>query len=283
MSSNILLKFKTDKIDLMLKRILLTITLFSFVFLQKQVSAQTYQQEKINFYDSHIVINQDGSLTVTETINVYANGSAIKRGIYRDFPTDYKTKWSLNTGTTFEILEIRKNDLIEPYHNERLSNGTRVYIGDANIYLTPGVHTYKIKYKTEDQLGFFEGHDELYFNAIGTGWEFVIDSATANIVLPNGVEPNVTKIEGYTGKQGSKEQAVKTNIYKIEDNTTNAFLETTRPLLPNEGLTVVVTWPKGFVNEPTKQQMLLSLLKKNIPVFSGILVTFFVLGYYFVF
>src|SRR5690606_6292260 len=44
-------------------------------------------QERILAYDSKVVVAVDGSLDVTERIKVRAEGSQIRRGIYRDFPT----------------------------------------------------------------------------------------------------------------------------------------------------------------------------------------------------
>ncbi|MEK6270420.1 MAG: DUF2207 domain-containing protein, partial [Planctomycetales bacterium] len=49
-----------------------------------------WSAEEINNYQSAIVVNKDGSLNVTETIQVTAEGNKIKRGIYRDFPTRYQ-------------------------------------------------------------------------------------------------------------------------------------------------------------------------------------------------
>ena len=49
-------------------------------------------KERILDFHSEIIVNQDGSMGVTETIRVRAEGAAIKRGIYRDFPTDYRDR-----------------------------------------------------------------------------------------------------------------------------------------------------------------------------------------------
>ena len=46
--------------------------------------------ERIRLFQSHVTVMPSGALTVTETITVVAEGNKIKRGIYRDFPTDYR-------------------------------------------------------------------------------------------------------------------------------------------------------------------------------------------------
>mgnify|MGYP006304161487 CR=1 FL=1 len=48
--------------------------------------------EEIIYFHSHIQVQQNGSMVVTETIQVQAEGNKIKRGIYRDFPTSYKDR-----------------------------------------------------------------------------------------------------------------------------------------------------------------------------------------------
>ena len=46
--------------------------------------------EYIESFHADIEVQRNGDLLVTETISVFAQGKAIKRGIYRDFPTRYR-------------------------------------------------------------------------------------------------------------------------------------------------------------------------------------------------
>ena len=49
-------------------------------------------EERILGFDSDILVMPDGWIEVTETIRVQAEGNRIRRGIYRDFPTEYRDK-----------------------------------------------------------------------------------------------------------------------------------------------------------------------------------------------
>ena len=111
------------------------ILFLAFLIFPRSSFAQLYNNEKINSYDSIIYVNQDGSLTVTENIDVTALGLEIKRGIYRDFPTKYKDSNGVKHNVEFNVLEVKKDGISEPYHIENISNGVRVYIGEANTYL----------------------------------------------------------------------------------------------------------------------------------------------------
>ena len=95
-------------------------------------------EEKINEYRSEIVVDQDGSLQVTETIRVTAAGNQIKRGIYRDFPTRYEKNAFLQVEVPFKIISVKRDGKAEPYHTEQQDNGVRVYIGRKEVRLKPG-------------------------------------------------------------------------------------------------------------------------------------------------
>ena len=170
-----------------IKRIFL-ILIFIMLFMSTSSNAAT---EKIYDYKSEIYINEDSTMIVEETIEVYAAGIDIKRGIYRDFPTKYKDKHGNNYNVKFEVLEVLKDGKKEPYKIEKKSNGVRVYIGDSDKTLKSGYYTYTIKYETNRQIGYFENHDELYWNVTGNGWSFAIDQVTATVHLPEKLQNKV--------------------------------------------------------------------------------------------
>jgi uncharacterized membrane protein len=201
-------------------------------------------------FNSKITVNTDGSLLVVETIKVFngteENGRGndeINRGIFKTFPTKYRNKQGLYENVTFDVESVTKNGSDEPYFTKDHANGIVLYIGDKDVYLDEGVYTYAITYKTQNQLGLFAGHDELYYNAIGTDWSFYIDSASCEVILPSGARIN--KVACYTGEQGSKEQDC--NGKQIGNNKAQFG---NPGLNPNEGFTIAVSWQKGIIAEP---------------------------------
>jgi len=225
----------------------LLLVLLLFILLGSAPAAfAQYQSERITSYHSDITVNADTTLLVTETISVYCAGVEIRRGIYRDFPTRYKDNRGRPYVVGFKLLEVKRDGLPEPYHLEKKSNGIRIYIGDKDVYLSPGPYTYTLTYTTTRQLGIFSDHDELYWNVTGNGWIFPIEQASATVTLPAGIQPADIKAEGYTGPQGAKGQDYDAGI----DETGKAQFATTRPLSSYEGLTIVVSFPKGLVQPP---------------------------------
>lgn len=217
------------------------------------------QGERILSFESHIAVEAEGHMVVTETIRVRAAGERIRRGIYRDFPTDYRDRGGRRYRVGFEVLEAARDGAAEDWHTERLANGVRVYLGHENRRLPPGEHTYRLVYRTDRQLGFFETHDELYWNVTGNGWEFPIDQAVARVVLPASV-PEILLLEAYTGPEGARGREYTGTV----TSHVGVTFRTTRPLAPREGLTIVVGWPKGHVREPTGKEQALRLLRDNL-------------------
>ena len=221
------------------------------------LSASVSATEYIKSYHSDIEVRPNGDLLVTETIRVHAEGKAIRRGIYRDFPTRYRDLDGKNHTVGFELLSVKRDNRNEPFRTESLSNGTRVYIGDRDVYLAKGFYDYQISYRSSRQLGFFDDFDELYWNVTGSGWAFEIRQASARVSLP-GPADNLS-LTGYTGAQGSSEQNL--DFRRIDAN--RAYFVTTRSLAAREGLTIVMGWPKGLIQEPDVAQQRAWFLEDN--------------------
>ncbi len=208
------------------------------------------QDERILNYFSDIVVNEDGTMLVRETIKVRSNGEQIRRGIYRSFPVLYKDRLGNNIKVRFHVEEVLKDGISEPFHIKKEGRNINLYIGDAGEYLNPDIYTYEIVYSTNRQLGYFDEYDELYWNAIGTGWSFPIDSASALIALPEDAE--ILQYQAYSGPQGSTSCGC--TIRQISDSKLKVSMND--GLKANEGLTVAVGWPKGVVSAPTLEDRL---------------------------
>ncbi len=215
--------------------------------------------ERILNFRSDVLIHDDGGLMVTETIDVRSEGQQIRRGIYRDFPTRYKDRYGNHYKVTFEVLGVQRDGHREPFHTKKLSNGVRVYMGSSGRLLEAGRHEYVLRYHSSRQLGFFPDHDELYWNVTGNGWAFPIDHASARIELPADVAPEQLSTDLYTGYQGARGKAARS---EVESPRVIRFT-TTQPLKPRQGLTVVVGFPKGLVHEPTRAERVTRFLDDN--------------------
>ena len=209
--------------------------------------------ERITKFHSDIAIGDDGLMTITETISVIAEGEKIRRGIYRDIPVRYDTGFfGLKQNIPFELRAVSCDGTESPYREENHGIFRRIYIGSRNIELPVGPHTYTIQYTTR-QLRFLTSHDEVYWNATGNAWKFPIEQAEATISFPTGIPMDEVLAEGYVGPLKSTNQDDLT--IRIEGEKHRVIYSTKNALKPQEGLTVVATFPSGLITKPSTAQV----------------------------
>lgn len=239
-----------------------TYLIFLLLFFQFTIFNGAKWPEYISLFESEIKVNEDRSLTIKENITYDLEQNLEKHVIIREFPTKYQTKFGIKYNIGFEVKKILINDNPVSYQIKNIANGKRIFIGDPEKILSPGIYKYTIIYNTTHQLGFFKEHDELYFNITGNDWRIPIKKATAKIIFPENIRNKITSIEGYTGYQDQK--GTDYNVKKEEDGT--IFFVTTKELLPGQGLTIAIAWPKGLIKEPTTFEKTYRFFSDNLTI-----------------
>ena len=230
------------------------------------VASLAQAEERITAFESTLAIQADGTLQVTEAIRAFAEGNQIKRGIFRDFPTDYRDNHGTRVQVAFDVTSVTRDGSPEKFFTERKGNGVRLYIGDKDVTIPPGEHAYVIRYRTTRQIGFFDEHDELYWNVTGNGWIFPIEAASADVTLPTAVPAAKLRMEGWTGYQGSTGKAIEASV-----RDGGGFIRAKRALGPEEGLTLALSFPKGLIGPPSAWRQLGWWASDNRGVFATLL------------
>jgi uncharacterized membrane protein YgcG len=202
-----------------------------------------FAREEITMFDAHVLVERDGDIVVTETISVTAEGVQIRRGVFRDLPR-YFERDDATSAYDYRVLGVERDGRPEPYEVSTDANAYRIRIGDPEVLLEQGPHSFLIRYEVKNQVRYFEDYDEVYWNATGNYWAFPILRVRAIIELPPGAV--ITGARGYTGALG---QAGTAYAHRQRD-TLHSFI-TTRPLQPREGLTIAVGFEKGLVDPPS--------------------------------
>jgi uncharacterized membrane protein len=216
-------------------------------------------------FDVVAKVGTDGTVDVTETIQPRFSGTW--NGIYRTIPVEYRTSQGFNYSLFLEPVSVtdeRGNELRYDVSRERHYRKFKIWVPGA----TDVTRTVVVHYRVENALKFFEDHDELYWNVTGDEWEVPIEAASARIILPTGATG--LRALAFTGAYGSRE---KDATVEIQGNEVR--LQMTRSLDFREGLTAVVGWDKGLVEQPGTMALIGLFLRSNWPLFIPIFVLAF--------
>ncbi|HOI59963.1 MAG TPA: DUF2207 domain-containing protein [Candidatus Pacearchaeota archaeon] len=217
----------------MIKEKLRTVTCFCFGLL---FLASFCFAEEIESFNSRIIVNEDSSLNITETI-VYDFGDEQKHGIYRYF------KGENNDPVISDVSVIDEDG--DPYKYN--FNNNKVKIGDEFITVW-GKRTYIINYKIKEAINYLKDYDELYLNINGFDWQIPIHKIRAEVIIPKNLENNSLFFESYYGTQGSKNTGI--SLANFDLNTTNIIYET-NSLSEGENFTILARFPKEIVKKPS--------------------------------
>lgn len=233
-------------------------------------------KERILEFHSDIRVFPDATIEVTETIVVTVEGVAIRRGIYRDFPVEYRDSFGNTVEVDVEPLSVLRNGQPETFHTVRSGRDIRTYFGHKDVFLEYGTHTYQFRYRASRMLGFFEEHDEIYWNVTGFRWVFPIEAASATVRLEFDAPQDRRIVDAYTGPFGATNQDYERNL----DEGGNVHFKSSKRLGPTNGLTIVVGWPKGYVTEPGRWQKTGWLLSDNRNVLVAVIGWLLLILYY---
>lgn len=250
----------------MFKKIFLITTLFLLVFFGKNVLAQTDRGGfVIDNFEIDISVKEDSTLRVSEKIEV--NFSERRHGIFRDIPVKFKDDQGFEYNMKLKVLSV-ENENGEPYKFQvsNQGNNKRIKIGDPNFEVI-GKQIYLIHYEIERGVRYFEEHDELYWNPIGTAWPTSINKASVRVIFEENVYFMPQTGLCYTGGFGSQEKNC-----SVQENDSVVLFKSIRPLNPYEGLTIVLNFPKGEIYQPTSTEKFFGFIFDNWGFFIPVLV-----------
>ncbi len=198
----------------------------------------------IERFHADIVINQNSTIDILETIEV--DFEREKHGIYREIPFRYYNE--LGDDMMMPITVHTVHDAEGRKHTYRVSeygDVVNIRIGDADRYVY-GRQVYVISYSVENAVLFFDKHEELYWNVTGNQWLAPIKVASALVTLKTDKKSSRLDGDCYTGRYGSN----RTDCSMTEADN-GILYQTTGSLDLEEGLTVVLAWDRGLVTPPS--------------------------------
>lgn len=210
----------------------------------------------ISKYDVKIDVNENNTLHVTE--NITADFQEERHGIYRFIPYNFDVQRE-DGSSSHARVKISNIKCSEEYEQTTDSGNCVLQIGSADFTVT-GKHDYTISYDYKIGMDLLKDADELYYNIIGTGWDTFIGNLTFTVNMPK--EFDKTKLGFSTGLFGaSGTDIIKSNV---EGNT--IIGSATRPLYPNEGVTLRLELPEAYFSFNYAGQYALIALMGILPI-----------------
>ena len=197
----------------------------------------------ITDYDIQVVVNEDDTYEVTETISVHF--TLPSHGIYRTIPL--RTTLDRDGQKTKYFAKVKDFTMLsgEAWEDESETAEFNARIGNPSYFADTDT-VYKMRYIYDTGGDHFKNGDELYYNLVGTSWEAKsIDHVSFNIVFPKDIDMSKVGI-----KTGSNEYVP---FEAVSDREIKG--ETARYV--KNGLTVRAVLPEGYFTRQAKNSNIL--------------------------
>lgn len=207
---------------------------------------------EITAYDVDIVVNDDGSYDINETIDVHFTSSD-SHGIYRWLPVIQSSSYNKDGKVVEKNFRSKITDV--EYHTSQSSENTYLvdeYESGGYYFLQMG-SSYYVPYGSNLTYSFSYNYDfgddretdldMLYYNIIGTGWDTTISNLTFSITFPKAVSD---EFEFYVGRIGESSTNSEQVEYSFDGLTLVGRYNGT--LDYGEAVTVFKTLEEGYFN-----------------------------------
>ncbi len=206
-------------------------------------TAQTGDRERITRFESRVVVERDGAVTVADRIT-YDFGPNESHGIERWIPVRFRydeVRRGYDRIYPLTVLSVSASPGTPAGYRVVEEGDVRIIrIGDPDRTIR-GRHTYDVTYRLEGVLNHFDDHDELFLNLLGTGSEVPIDTFEATVTVPGRID----RVACFAGPFGSRLPCAEAD----SDGARQAAFGHDR-LGSREGVTAVVGFPVGLVPTP---------------------------------
>lgn len=206
-------------------------------------SSRAYADEDwvVRSFDASIEITGEGELRISEDIEVEFAGRT-RHGIIRDIPVLYDYNRDYKREIKISVLAVDDGSQAIRHEVSRANGTLSIKIGDPDRFVR-GLQRYRISYVVIGALNQPDGRPELFWNVTGNDWPVAIDAAGAVVAAP-GIE----QVACFQGASGSRDPC-STREIALPPRDVYRFVSS-RPLLANEGLTVVVGLDPASVSVP---------------------------------
>ncbi|PIZ14889.1 hypothetical protein COY52_10830, partial [Candidatus Desantisbacteria bacterium CG_4_10_14_0_8_um_filter_48_22] len=203
--------------------------LIAFLFIMLAVSAAHAKSYYYKDYEVRVDINENGSFWVSEKMTFHFEGNF--HYAYRDIE-EKKLRYISDIQVIDEVTK-KKVFVVPRHHANRIMVRWGFNLSDTD-------HTWTVKYLVHGAIGFFQDHDELWWNCVPSDRTVPIEKVRVYVTLPSAVyieDQMKAEIQSYAADQQIEKKDYKTFVFSGSD------------VQPGGDFTIVAGWPKGIVNQ----------------------------------
>ena len=224
----------------------------------RSASADSANTAGITFFRTDVTVREDATLEVREEISVKNASSFYKYGFTRNLPIGSEDRWDRryageykrDNGIRVGILEVTEDGHPVTYEQGSGYGYSQLRIGEKDVPLDSGEHRFVIRYTVDSALTLGAARDTLYWNSNGHERNAPIAEAILAVNLPSGISPESVEIDPRVAGRGvSYPRRPETALDRIDDPSASVTYRSTN-VGPRQSLSLVVTWPAGFIHQP---------------------------------
>ena len=224
-----------------------------------------------------IAVHEDFSVTITETIHIESGNAWFSNEFDRTLPSARRELFGLRHPKGFQLLECLRDGKQEVYKIFG-DKGLMIRIGDfMNSAAIPQVRTYTLKYRLDNQIISTGEGDRFTWTVTDKYWGWWPIDVSASVSLPGGASAHLKDSRMLIGLEG-KEEIMPQGAVVSHDGIVHFVAP--RTLRQNEGLSISLTWPKGYLKAPEGSAVISQLAAENRGILIGIGGIAVLLAYY---
>ncbi len=254
---------------------------------------------RVKNFHARIIVNEDGSMTVHETMRILSDGATYVRGkhyksesirkeleipetIYRSVGVRIQGLYAYYRIMDFEMIEVSMDGEPLEFYIEKSRGASftkEIYLGPKSFEIPMGTHELTLSYRTDRHIAFFPDHDEIFWWVFGggvAGWASSIDTVAVTVELPPYTHGVIQSLEDHSWSHGTGK--IQELLQRAAESGEGNVLHYGKILSEKKPyLSVVVSTPKGVVHEPDMDQHLKFFLRDMytyLPGLIGLLVFF---------
>jgi hypothetical protein len=213
--------------------------------------------EGITFFRADVTVREDATLDVLEEITVIDYASYYKYGFRRDLPISSNDRWDSryagpykeDNGLRVNILEVTEDGHAVNYEQGSGYGYSQISIGKQNVPLDSGEHRFTLHYTVDFAVATGTGRDLLYWNAIGVERNVPVAEAVLAVHLPAAISnQNIDVVPRVDGRGDHFKHLPKGTLERVDDPT-GAIVYRATHVAPRQSLSLVVTWPSGYIQQ----------------------------------